>query len=264
MRYAVLLFFLGWAIAVHAADDSLRAALERLARERVFFAHQSVGANILEGLERLADAEGVRLRIAELPSAAALEPGTLGHFFVPQNGAPLAKLENFRRALGQGARVDVALLKFCYVDIDAGTDAAALFERYRATIETLRKANPHTVFVHVTLPLTSAQGGVKALVKRLIGRPPYGTVENVRREEYNRLLRIAYAGREPVFDLAHIESTAPDGRLVTVAWNGTLVPAMAPEYTDDGGHLNAEGRLRAARALVTVLGAVSARAPVLP
>jgi hypothetical protein len=264
MRSAVLLFFLGWPIAMHAADDGLRAALERLAHERVFFAHQSVGANILDGVQRLAHAEGVSVRIAELPSASAVAPGTVGHFFVPENGAPLAKLENFGRALGEGSHVDVAVLKFCYADIDAGSDPAALFARYETTIEALRKANPRTVFVHVTLPLTTAQGGVKALVKRLIGRAPYGTVENVRREEYNRLLRQTYGGREPVFDLARVESTAPDGHRVTVAWNGAVAPAMAPEYTDDGGHLNAEGRRRAARALITALGAVSARAALLP
>jgi hypothetical protein len=123
----------------------------------------------------------------------------------------------------------------------------------------LRAKHPATTFVHVTLPLTEEQGGAKALAKRLLGRAPGGTIENVRREEYNTLLRRAYAGREPLFDLARIESTAPDGSAVKVRWNGREAPALAAVYTDDGGHLNAAGRLRAARELVSVLAAIPVR-----
>jgi lysophospholipase L1-like esterase len=38
-----------------------------------------------------------------------------------------------------------------------------------------------------------------------------------------------------------------------VQWNGGSAPALTPAFTDDGGHLNAAGRLRAARELVSVL-----------
>lgn len=245
--------FLSLVAASGYADAALHSALERIAGQRIYFAHQSVGANILDGVRELAQAEGVALRIAEQPGADAIPEGTLAHFFVPENGAPLTKLRHFEAALGKGARVDVALLKFCYVDIDAQTDAKALFERYRSTIGRLRQKNPHTVFVHVTLPLTTEQTGPKAWLKRLMGRTPYGTVENLRREEYNALLRKAYAGREPVFDLARMESTAPDGHAVTVSWDGVTAPAMAREYTRDGGHLNEQGRLRVARELIRVL-----------
>jgi hypothetical protein len=81
----------------------------------------------------------------------------------------------------------------------------------------------------------------------------------VRRDEYNRLLRATYAGREPVFDLARVESTAPDGTRVTVTWNGITAPALSPAYTDDGGHLNARGRLAAAREFLTVLAQASSQ-----
>ena len=151
----------------------------------------------------------------------------------------------------------MALLKFCYVDINANTDAAALFDHYRRAVNELRARNPRTVFVHATLALTTVQAGPKAWVKRLLGRPAYGTVENVRRDEYNRLLRATYAGREPIFDLARIESTAPDGTLVTVTWDGVTAPALSPEYSADGGHLNARGRLLAAREFITVLAQAS-------
>ena len=244
--------------AASAADPGLRTDLERLARERIYFGHQSVGANLLEGIADLAAEQAVPVRIVRADRASDVPPATFGHTFVPENGAPLEKLKNFRAALGS-APVDVALLKFCYVDIEAGTDVRALFAAYRETLAELRRSHPATVFVHVTLPLTGEPTGWKALAKRLLGRSPAGMAENLRREEYNRLLRAAFAGREPLFDLALIESTAPDGTPVRERWQGVAAPALAPQYAEDGGHLNAEGRRRAARELIAVLA--GARAP---
>jgi hypothetical protein len=242
------------------ADAPLRAELGRVAQRSIYFGHQSVGTNLLDGIRQLAEEAGVPLRIAEARTAAEVKPGTFGHTFVAKNGDPLRKLRSFEQAMdARPAAVDIALVKFCYIDIDAVTDAKALFASYRATIDGLHAKHPGTTFVHVTLPLTEAQSGVKALAKRLLGRAPYGTIENVRREEYNALLRQAYAGREPLFDLARIESTAPDGTAVKVQWNGAEAPALASAYTDDGGHLNASGRLRAARELVSVLAAAPIR-----
>lgn len=240
--------------AAGAADPALRSDLERLSRERVYFAHQSVGANILQGVEELAGEAGVRIRMVAADRASDVPPASFGHTFIPENGAPLEKLANFRAALAS-APVDVALLKFCFVDITGDTDVRALFASYRETLAGLHRSHPHTIFVHVTAPLTTVQTGWKALAKRLLGRAPYGVAENAKRDDYNRLLRAAYAGREPVFDLARIESTAPDGALVRVQWNGVAVPALANAYTEDGGHLNAEGRRRAARELIAVLAA---------
>lgn len=203
---------------------------------------------------------GIPVRIAETPAASGVGPATLGHAFVAENGNPLKKIQNFERAIGeQPAGLDVALVKFCYLDINAETDTKALFTRYRAMVDRLRATHPTTTFVHVTAPLTDVQAGPKVFLQRLLGRPPYGTLENMRREEYNALLRDAYRGREPVFDLARVESTDSSGTTVTVRWKDRSAPVMAPENTDDGGHLNAAGRLRAARELVCVLAAVAAR-----
>jgi hypothetical protein len=245
--------------ALHAAETSLRADLERLAHERIYFGHQSVGANVLDGLKELSASVGVPLPIVETPRAAALEGTGIGHVFVAENGDPLRKLKSFKSALGEGSQADIALLKFCYVDIDAHTDAKGLFEHYRRTLDELRASNPRTTFVHITLPLTTVQTGPKAWAKRLLAHAPYGTIENVKREQYNSLLRRTFAGREPIFDLARIESIAADGAQAIVTWDGTVAPAMAAAYTDDGGHLNREGRLRAAQELVRVLAA--ARVP---
>src|SRR3954469_25039557 len=88
--------------ALHAG--TLREDLQTIARERIYFGHQSVGANILDGLKELSTAAGVPVRIAEVPRAVSLDGAGVGHVFVPENGQPLRKLESFKTALGEGSR----------------------------------------------------------------------------------------------------------------------------------------------------------------
>lgn len=244
-------------------EFKVRADLSDVAGRRVYFGHQSVGWNILDGLKKLAAREGVALTVVEVAGTLEVAPGTFAHGAVEENGNPGRKLESFGRAMtsGQPSPVDIAFMKFCYVDFVADTDSAQLFARYKATLAELRARNPGTTFVHVTTPLTTVQEGLKALVKRALGRAPGGVRENARREEYNALLRQAYAGREPIFDLAGLESTRADGSKVSVEWSGKPIPVLAAEFTEDGGHLNEAGRLRAARELAAVLARVSRTAP---
>jgi len=70
---------------------------------------------------------------------------------------------------------------------------------------------------------------------------------------FNDMLIAEYSSRAPVFDLARAESTYPDGRSCFVRQGSKTVYALAPEYTTDGGHLNALGRKWAARAFVAFL-----------
>ncbi|HUX90602.1 MAG TPA: hypothetical protein VMV48_07930 [Gallionellaceae bacterium] len=247
------------AVAHSAADDeNLRTDLKRIAQQRIFFGHQSVGVNLIDGIEQLSTMAGVPVRIVAVKTASDVGTAMIGQTFIAENGQPLQKLKSFEDDMGsKQTGLDIALMKFCYVDFTAETDAKALFARYRTTIEGLKAKNPGTAFVHVTAPLTSEQAGPKEFLKRLLGRG--GSVQNVRREEYNSLLRKTYQGREPIFDLARVESIAPDGTAVTVEWDGIVAPAMASEYTDDGGHLNSAGKLRAARELISVLAAIPVR-----
>ena len=69
-------------------------------------------------------------------------------------------------------------------------------------------------------------------------------------------IRETFAGREPLFDLAAVESTRPDGSRVFFERAGTPVYYLAPEYTNDGGHLIGAGRRSAAEALLATLAGI--------
>ncbi|MBK6652166.1 MAG: SGNH/GDSL hydrolase family protein [Betaproteobacteria bacterium] len=241
-----------FAFSVHnEVDASLRADLTRLSSMRVLFGHQSVGDNLLAGIRQLSQDANFKLNIAEVKSAHGVAPNTFAHMYVAENTQPLKKLKSFEEALvGQGLPLDLAVLKFCYVDIHAQTDIAGLFGQYRDSVEKLRSSNPSIRIMHVTAPITVIQSGIKAKLKRLMGQAPYGIQENIRREVFNDLLRRHYAGKDVVFDLAKLESTTPDGKPLSVDWKGVAVPALVPSYTDDGEHLNATGQKHAARAFI--------------
>lgn len=238
-------------------DARTKAELQTLAQRRVFFGHQSVGVNVMEGLSRLATQNGVPLQIAEVQAKAGVPAATFGHTFVAENGDPRRKLKSFEEAFesGAAAQAELALVKFCYVDFGVDTDAAALFADYQASMARLRARHPDVTFVHVTVPINGLATDLKSRVKRLLGRPSWELAANARRDDFNNLLRQVYQGKEPIFDLARVEAERPDGTLETADFQGRAVPVLRGGYTHDGGHLNAEGQERAARELVSVLAA---------
>jgi hypothetical protein len=95
-----------------------------------------------------------------------------------------------------------------------------------------------------------------AAVKGLLGRAPGGLLENMWRGEFNDLLRGAYVGKEPLFDLARLESTSPDGDREPQEWEDRRIPALFPSYTEDGGDLNPGPRLRLVGELRAFLASV--------
>jgi hypothetical protein len=235
-----------------AADPNLSA----LANKKVFFAHQSVGENVLHGLSELAQEAGVALRIEESVSPEALRRPGIVHARVGKNEDPKSKLAHFETLLdGPGAGADVALLKFCYVDFNADTDARALFAAYLEKVEAVKRKHPALKLVHVTAPLTTVQSGVKGFLKNALGRAAAGEKENQARARYNALLRAEFAGKEPIFDLAAVEA-GQGAAACSFTRDGERWPCLRPELTDDGGHLNARGQREAATALVEAIAGI--------
>jgi hypothetical protein len=220
---------------------------------RILFGHQSVGANLLEGVR--ATSPGVHLGPGADGGVELLE------FLVGENEQPLGKVAAFEREVrARAASVDVALMKLCYVDFSADTDVEQVFGAYEAAHARLMAAFPRLTLAHVTTPLTIVQGGARAAVKRLLGRAPWGLLENQRREAFNDRLRARYQGQEPLFDLARLESTGPDGARVRHEAGGAATPMLYPGYASDGAHLNAEGQRRLGRAFAEFLQGLRAAA----
>jgi hypothetical protein len=93
---------------------------------------------------------------------------------------------------------------------EARVHALAVFEHYRATMARLRAAFPQVQFIHVTVPLTELQTGPKAAIKRLLLQPPAGYGDNLRREQFNELMRREYKNRESIFDLGQLAQEEPE------------------------------------------------------
>jgi hypothetical protein len=234
--------------------------LRAIASARIFFGHRSVGRNVLEGLGALAAEAGVPLNIVEVTGVPPDDGAGLFHANIGQNGDPASKCDAFERLVIDGApQYDIAALKFCYADLRTTTplSAEALLARYAASIDNVRAARPDIQLMHVTIPLKARPEGAKARLKRAFRMTVAEDADNVLRESFNRALRGRYADA-PIFDLATVESTRPDGSRSGFIHDGEFIPALEPAYTYDGGHLNTEGQRRAAIELVRTLAAVLA------
>lgn len=243
-----------------AGTDTTQWPLLRDAR--IYFGHQSVGGNIVEGLRET----GIAGESGPLTVVRSRERGAgpaLQEFQIGENGRPESKIADFAAVLQQVADPDggVAVFKYCYLDIGADTDVDRLFARHRDAVREMRSGNPKLTFVHVTAPLTTLESGPRYLVKRVLGKPTTRDA-NARRSAFNEMIRKEYAG-EPIFDLARVESTRPDGSRSFFTTGGDTVYTLSPELTDDGGHLNAAGRRAAALEFASVLARARQRsAPV--
>lgn len=227
--------------------------LAEAAEARVFFAHQSVGVNILDAVPAVYRDQGL-----EPPGIAGLaganDSDRLRHERVGQNGDPLGKLAEFEALVrgGLGEEVDVASLKLCYSDVRAGDDAGVIFGAYRDTFAELQRDYPEVSFVPATVPLNITRGP-RARLNALLGRPDrFGPEHNVVREELNALLRAEYADG-PLFDVAAIESTEADGERVARYHDGERYYALSRDYAADSGHLDEDGGAVVAEAFLAVL-----------
>ena len=238
-------------------SDSIR----QLESVRVFFAHQSVGDNVMDGVKALIkEAPGPSLDVVRLASTAGASGGFLAHETLGVNGDPKGKTDAFVSALedGLGRDLDIALQKYCFIDFEPTTNAHEVFSYYRQGIEHIHREFPSLTVVHVTAPLMAVQTGPKAVVKKLLGRPPGQFEDNVVRERFNELMRKTYNGREPVFNLARLESSRPGAPdRVSSSFKGQTAYGLLPEYTTDGGHLTGPAEKRIAAEFLRFLANVA-------
>jgi len=236
------------------------AQIQSLMSKRIFFGHQSVGDNIMQGIRDCVAAEPrLKLNIVATPDPHTVPGYAFLEAHIGVNRDPKSKTDAFNQVMdnGFGSQGGVAFYKYCYIDFGPSTDVSQVFALYRDGITELRRKYPSLAIVHSTVPLTARESNtttksrVRSFLRGIIGRDP-----NVKRNQFNELLRQEYAGKEPLFDIAEIESTQSDGSRSYFRRGFQKIYTLAREYTNDGGHLNENGRRLAAEQLLAVLATV--------
>ena len=223
-------------IRMKKIDELSIDMINSLSEKRIYFGHQSVGNNIIDGINEIItnDITG-QLKFEYLSKDQKIGEPAIYHSRVGRNKYPESKIKDFEKIInsGIGDTLDIAFFKFCYVDIKKETDINKIFDEYKNTINRLENKYPNVKFVHVTVPLRKSVGGIKGLINQVKGKN-----QNCKRSKYNELIRNKYPENK-IFDLAYFESTYPDGRR---EYSGKDCFALIPEYTNDNGHLNDSGK----------------------
>src|SRR5262249_14801751 len=140
----------------NAIDAAPPEALARLKKLSAFFAHASVGRNIVQGLETLGKQNPARycLRVEEAGETPPpnLESGVVYEFPRGNPGWPdkVRKFEQYLRNGWSSKKVPVAINKLCFIDEDANLKVYAL------ATASLEKRYPDKIFVYVTMPVMSS------------------------------------------------------------------------------------------------------------
>jgi hypothetical protein len=211
-------------------------------RARWFFGHQSVGGNVLKGVDALYKEHDLgKARQVDLTDGGSLPAtgGLVAHAHVGRNGHPLEKLADFDEIMRSGvaAQVDAAVLKFCYADVREGrVDIVGLFDEYRRVMTDLERDFPDVMFVYATVPLKEDTAA-----------------DNVLRTQLNAMIRTEFAETGRLWDIAAIESTTPEGEPVGGTHDGRPYQALHAGFTRDGGHLYTPGTEAAAAPLLELV-----------
>jgi hypothetical protein len=226
---------------VYGADiENIGTALEQVSNMKIYFGHQSVGYDMLKGLEAWEEETGVRIQKVESRDLGSKTDASLLHFRVGENKAPLKKIDDFVQMVDQIPKdeASVAFFKFCYIDFPKDADVDALFKVYKQKMLELKAQSGNCRIVLCTVPVTTLQKGPKALAKKVLGKDLNHSRENIRRNMFSDRIRTELGDDFPVFDLARVESTLPDGSTETFKYKGNYHPRLPEQYTRDQGHLN--------------------------
>jgi hypothetical protein len=234
-------------------DQVPSEAWAELRGKRIYFGHQSVGSNVIAGIEQILQRKPeIGLRVVATSDAGAFDAPGLIHGPIGINGDVRSKMDEFAAVVRspEGTGLDIALMKFCYADLGRPDNPIDLLATYQSMVDTISGERPSLRILHATVPLTSVKRGPKALVARLLGRRPER--DNVARGMYNEALRTSFDA-EQIFDIAAAEARGPSGKSTVVEWDGRIWPTLAEEFTNDGGHLNPGGQIVVARDLLLLL-----------
>lgn len=264
-KFSILFFIIIFAIGYSGGEMEAKqahynsmnkvpsSAWDKLADQKIFFGHRSVGNNIIDGIKDLMTRKpDLKLNIIDMADGGDFKGGGFIHAKVGKNEDPQSKMDSFAEYMDKGIEdeIDISLLKFCFVDIMKTTDVNKVFTAYENMIRSQKDKHPNTLFVHITVPLIRKANikilsRIKKFIKELLGMDTssyFDNSHNIARNKFNELLRNKFEGKDPIFDLAKIESTYPDGQRETFEVDGKTYYALVPDYTKDAGHLHGLGR----------------------
>ena len=263
---AATLTLTGWA----GPTRQLTAALFDLAMtRRLFFGHQSVGAQVLTGIGELASDLGrpdpveVHLPADPIPPTGGMVSdayvGLNGDGFTKTRGdhtvgEPTAEPSFAQRIVELQDDIDTAVLKFCYADLRPGSTHYAigpytptmLFNEYKTTFAGLEAAFPHITFIYATETIVNVDdedsiNGANAL-----------------RMQFNQLIRAEYGDTGRLWDIALAESTDPDGdRYIDGDGSEYLYIGYASGDLEHISGVDGIGRKAAATPLVLILADIA-------
>lgn len=223
-----------------AAQTFPPAIAEKLRQVKWFFAHASVGSNMLDGLADLHASDKERFPLEFITTDRDPPVATRsGVIYEHNRGNPgwKAKFDRFEDAIRRGWRspaIHIAMNKLCYID------QGASFKYYLHSMTNLEAEFPDTVLVYATIPLTTATDG-----------------DNFLRNAFNdRLREWARQNGRVLFDIADIEAHELDGKVSTFSYRNKTCQRLCDKYTTDGGHLNESGRQVVARGFYALSAAL--------
>jgi hypothetical protein len=276
---AATLTLTGWA----GPTRQLTAALFDLAAtRRLFFGHQSIGAQVITGINELADDLGrpdipvVDVDVTGIPATG----GVVAHAYVGINGDGFTKTRGDhphepgataswgeRIRDGLSSEIDTAVLKFCYADLRPGSvhwvgdtqvgyTPAELFAEYKAAIDALVTDFPSIAFIYATEPVVyiydeddEGPGGTG------------GNHANDLRYAFNQLVRAEYGHTGRLWDIALAQSTDPAGsRYFNANGSEYLFLDYASADLEHISGVDGIGRKAAATPLVLIMADIAAEA----
>lgn len=198
-----------------------QSVMDQVGQLKWFFAHASVGYNIMEGIQSLHANNPTFYRIAGI-SEDSSPPATTGSgtIYDYSRGNPgwQAKVDGFAEYVNNGWRfpkVDIALNKFCYID------PAADVSYYINSMATLETGNLTTWFIYATIPLTTGEDS-----------------SNYQSNVFNDALRAwCRTNNRVLYDIADMEAHDTNGIDQTFTYSGRVCQKLFSGYTSDGGHL---------------------------
>jgi hypothetical protein len=248
--------------AMTANDSDIKSIVDILSTKTIYFGHQSVGYNIIDGINDILKEHNNSIKIEEITKANDINLHTFSHSKNGENSNPKSKIDSFVNFINNGAgkKVNIAFFKFCYVDFFGDSDVDSVFKYYQKNMKELKYNFPKVKFIHFTVPLTvyrtsGLKNQIKDFIKSIIGRETIEKMikkDNIKRNNFSELIRSTYS-KDEVFDLAGIESLNPEGKKELFKFDGKQYESLVPEYTSDGGHLNELGRNIVANALLKFL-----------